>query len=630
MTHGILRSLYRPPVGKARGRFDVHVELLDATFEPGDRLGMCTGTPMGSTEASSALIHEQTSTRIVLLPESPAAIEGEQDWTITELEPAYPAIHANQGPLSAWIERADGTTFDLDVLPAELDQAPPAPADLKRTAERVSGGVFGLVPRPAEMTSDGLLRHGLGVTAPTDPDDRWPAVEALASRLGVDVTGARRRLVLDPVIDSALPPRSYDLAIDSEVAHLRGASPEALTHGMVTLAQLVAAGVPERVHIVDAPQYSHRGLSIDLARRWFEPDVVERLIDLAAWRKLSHLQLHLTDDEAWRVPVDAYPALGEVGGVRGHGLAIGPLCGSGSEPYGRAYTRSEIRRWVERARDLGIELVPEIDIPGHCHAAIIAVPDLKDPEDRSHAASVQGFRDNVLVPGPETTRFLHEVFGTLSDLFPASSVLHVGGDEVPANAWVRSPRAAAYGRQHGIEPGPALAGALIGDAVAAIHAAGRGWAGWQEVARFDHVIEPSYVVAWTSASAVAEVLARGMRVVASPSNAYYLDMAVDDGWSTPGASWAGSTPMAVTCDLDLSSLDTTGGRLIGGQAAMWCEYVSSLEVLDELLFPRLDAVAEATWTGDTTGRADDISGRSTRLPTVLRQAAMAGAEASGD
>lgn len=167
-----------------------------------------------------------------------------------------------------------------------------------------------------------------------------------------------------------------------------------------------------------------------------------------------------------------------------------------------------------------------------------------------------------------------------------------------------------------------MAGALIAAAAGAIDGAGRGWAGWQEVANFDHAVEPAYVVAWTSAAVIGRVLDRGHSVVASPADAYYLDMAVDKGWSTPGASWAGTTPMTTTCDFALSDPGTTDGRLIGGQAAIWGEHVDSLEVLDELLFPRLDAVAEATWTDDTTGRADDISSRSGAHPTVLRQASL--------
>ncbi len=618
---GVLRSTYRRGPTNESGRFEVCVELADDRFEPGDLLGMCVGTALRPTSNTPAKEVESLATRLVLRPDPPELIHGAHRWTIPDLRPLWPAVHANDGPASAWIERADGTTIELDVVLAELD--PPEPGQV-RPAALASVGIQApnLLPRPAKMTSDGPPRPGLAVHIATDPTDRWSAVAALAGRLGIDLAAGETSLQLDATTDSNLDNGAYDLKIDGSVARLRGASPAAVTHGMITLAQLVAAGVPGWVHIIDSPRYGHRGLSVDLARRWFEPGVVERLIDLAAWRKLSRLQLHLTDDEAWRVPVEAYPSLAEVGGVRGHGLAIGPLCGSGAAPYGRAYTPAEIGRWVRRAGGLALELVPEIDIPAHCHAALVALPELRDPDDAGRVLSVQGFSGNFLIPGPVTTRFLHEAFGSVADLFPNSPVLHLGGDEVPPGAWTQSPRAAEYGRQHDIEPGPAMAGALIAEAAAAIDAAGRKWAGWQEVAQFDHAIEPEYVVAWTAQSAIGQMLDRGHPVVASPADAYYLDMAVDDRWSTPGQSWAGSTPMAGTCDLDLSSDPEASGRLLGGQAAVWGEHISSLEVLDELLFPRLDAVAEATWTGDTSGQEDDVSRRASAHPTVLRQASL--------
>jgi hexosaminidase len=616
----LLRSTYHRGTADEPGWFDIHIELAHERFEPGDLLGICTGAAVRPAATSPAVEVASLSTRLVLRPEPPGLIDGAHTWTIPDLRPLVPAAHANDGPVSGWIERSDGTTIELDVVPSELATTHLEPVPSQASSPPIGDAKPNLVPRPATMQIEGPPRSGSGVSIVIDQVDRWPAVAALAQRLGIEVAAGETILELEATIDSALPNDAYDLYIDGAVARLRGTSPTAVTRGMITLAQLVAAGVPAWIHIADSPRHSHRGLSVDLARRWFEPDVVERLIDLAAWRKLSHLQLHLTDDEAWRVPVDAYPALAEVGGVRGCGLALGPLCGSGAAPYGRAYTSAEIGRWVEQAEGLAVELVPEIDIPAHCYAALVALPELGDRDDRSEARSVQGFGNNVLVPGPATTRFLHEVFGSLADLFPNSAVLHLGGDEVPPGAWTQSPRAAQYGRDHGIRPGPAIAGAVIAEAAGAIDAAGRGWAGWQEVARFDHAIEPAYVVAWSAASAIGAVLDRGHRVVASPGDAYYLDMAVDESWSTPGHSWAGSTSLATTCDFDLTTQGGGDGRLIGGQAAIWGEHISSLEVLDELLFPRLDAVAEATWTGDAIGRADDIRRRSYDHPTVLRQA----------
>ena len=197
----------------------------------------------------------------------------------------------------------------------------------------------------------------------------------------------------------------------------------------------------------DVPRYSFRGLHIDLARQWFEPEVVERLIDSAAWRKLSHLHVHLTDDEAWRIPVAAFPELAAVAGVRGHGLPLPPMLGGGPGAVGRAYTGDEIARWVARSDELGVVLVPEIDLPAHVHAALTAMPRLRDPNDTSCARSVQFFTDNVLVPGhPETMHFVERLVDTIAELFPSSPAIHIGGDEVPHGAWSGSPVVADFMR----------------------------------------------------------------------------------------------------------------------------------------------------------------------------------------
>ena len=142
-----------------------------------------------------------------------------------------------------------------------------------------------------------------------------------------------------------------------------------------------------------------RGLHIDLARQWFPAATVTCVLQIAGWYGLDRVHLHLTDDEGWRVPVTGYPALTEIGAWRGHGLPVPPLLGSGAESTGGSYTRSEIVGWVRTASGLGIELVPEVDMPAHSYAALAALPFLRDPTTSGGALSVQGFTDNVLEPG---------------------------------------------------------------------------------------------------------------------------------------------------------------------------------------------------------------------------------------
>jgi len=350
------------------------------------------------------------------------------------------------------------------------------------------------------------------------------------------------------------------------------------------------------------PRYAFRGIHIDLARQWFEPDVVLRLLDACAARRLTHLHLHLTDDEAWRLPVAGYPELAEIGGTRGHGLPLGPMLGGGPEPVGRAYTPGEIAEWVRRADQLGVVLAPEVDLPAHNHAALTALPQLRDPDDRSRADSVQHFTDNVLVPGhPATRPFLEAIVDTLAELFPNSPHLHIGGDEVPEGAWGGSPMVARLRAEHDLQTTRDVEAYFHRELVELIRArTGRKVGAWQEAAESGGVRpDDGYVVGWTSATDCRALAAAGYDVVIAPGEAYYLDMAIDEAWDTPGMSWAGSTSLA-----DVQAFEPGAGwsdeeraRILGLQACLWTELVPDEPTMWHRLLPRLDAVALRAWHG---------------------------------
>jgi hexosaminidase len=312
------------------------------------------------------------------------------------------------------------------------------------------------------------------------------------------------------------------------------------------------------------------------------------------------VHLHLTDDEAWRVPISVYPALTDVGAWRGHGLAIPPLLGSGPAPFGGSYTRAQIAGWVARAAAAGIEVVPEVDLPGHCFAALAAVPALRDPCDRSSAVSVQSFVGNVLNPGvPETWPFLETVVGELADLFPGRW-LHVGGDEVPDGAWSGSPAATTWAAGRGVSGSPAVGAAFMAEIVRLVRTTtGRQVGVWQEAAERD-CLPPGdgYVIGWRSADDCRRLAAAGHAVVASPAERYYLDMATSTDWDAPGTGWAGHSSLADVEAFDVARDWTAAERsnLLGIQACAWTEHAPDRPSLERLLFPRLDAIAAAAWT----------------------------------
>ena len=437
-----------------------------------------------------------------------------------------------------------------------------------------------------------------------DLERRVRSDACLRSDAGIPVTAE---------IESGLAPEAYRLTIEPDRVVIAAGSPAGLRHAFVTLARWLPDGLPRSAHVEDQPTYTWRGLHIDLARRWFEPELVEWLIDVAAWRKLSRLHLHLTDDEAWRLPVDALPELAAAG-TRGHGLPLPPMLGDEAAASGRCYTAAEIGRWVAQADRLGVTLIPEVDLPAHVHAALTALPQLADPDDRSTAVSVQHFTNNVLVPGhPLLDDFLERVIDSVAALFASSPWIHIGGDEVPEGAWEGSPIVAGYRSTHGLRTAGEVERAFHRRLATIVHSrTGRSLGAWQEAAECGG-IRPvdGYVVGWRTPEASRELAAAGFDVVASPSQAYYLDMALDEHWTTPGASWVGSVSLDDVCRFvpDAGWSDEQRHRLLGVQACLWTEYVADEQILKRQLFPRLDAIAERAWTGRIHGGPSSLRAR---------------------
>jgi hexosaminidase len=290
------------------------------------------------------------------------------------------------------------------------------------------------------------------------------------------------------------------------------------------------------------------------------------------------------------------------------------MLGDGAAASGRCYTAAEIGRWVARADRLGVTLIPEVDLPAHVHAALTALPQLADPDDRSSAVSVQHFTNNVLVPGhPLLGDFLERVIDSVAALFPSSPWIHIGGDEVPEGAWEGSPIVAEYRSAHGLRSGREVERAFHRQLATIVRSrTGRALGAWQEAAECGGIRpDDGYVVGWRTPEASRELAAAGFDVVASPSQAYYLDMALDESWTTPGASWVGSVSLDDVCRFvpDAGWSQDERGRLLGLQACLWTEYVADEEILKRQLFPRLDAIAERAWTGRIHGGSSSLRAR---------------------
>lgn len=500
-------------------------------------------------------------------------------WDIGPLAAEYQLVHANDGPVNAFLIGADGSTTPVHAVTPE--RTPPAK-------------VGALAPRPLRLDGSGDIAAAAWVTAaecevrlfPDDmpalrTDGRTAVRAALDESLGHD--------------DFWLEPESDDPASDVSVV---AGSAVALQWAFMTLArrqrgEATPAGPQFR------PRHDVRCFMIDLSRHFHPAADVSAIIDECAWRRLNRVHLHLTDDQGWRLPSTAYPQLVDIGAWRGHGLPLPPAHYSGAEAYGGAYTVAEIREWVEHAGALGIQLIPEIDVPAHCFAAIAALPQLRDPDESAPAVSVHSYIDNVLNPGVAATwPFLEAVFGELADLFPAPW-LHIGCDEVPETAWAGSPAAQRYAAERGVAGSRGIEAAFMRDIVQLVkRTTGRQIGAWEEAA-LNGALHPDdgFAVGWRNNASCEKLAAAGYKVVGAPADGYYLDMATANEWSLPGMFWAGwiSAEHVSQYDLDGAWSDAERANLLGIEACLWTEHVPDRATMRRLLGPRLDAFGDVGW-----------------------------------
>lgn len=570
-----LECTYEPPVGRGHGT--MRLRLVNAGREPlRDHVLVLTSVVQLTPPTwSPTRLRERTSGHHELAPPLGAVLAPGAVWDLGPLACGHRPAHANDGPASAFVRLGDDSTRPVRVGVTARVTAPVAKAD---------------APRPLQLASDG---DAVGRA--------WAAMTLCERRVA-----PRQHAVLgpsgDPVsveIVDGLGDESFELAADGDGVAVRAGSERAVRYALATVVRRRRAGADGAGSTTHSPRFAWRGLHVDLARQFVPAADVDDLIERAAWLRLDRLHLHLTDDEAWRLEIPTLPPLTKVGAWRGDGLPIPALLGSGAEAYGGWYDAATVGRWVGRAGELGVELIPEIDLPGHSFAALAALPMLRDSDDTSAATSVQHFVDNVIVPGVGTTRpFLDAVLGHVADVFP-SPWIHVGGDEVADRAWSGSPAAQRYAAQRGVEGSEAIGAELMRDVIALVRSHGRRVGVWQEAADAG-ALHPGdgYVVAWKSAADARRLAAAGHDVVAAPAPEYYLDIAVSDDWSAPGTSWAGTSPLEVAAGLDVTAgwSDDERAGLLGAQMCLWTEHAPDRPAREALIEPRLTVIADSWWT----------------------------------
>ncbi len=402
---------------------------------------------------------------------------------------------------------------------------------------------------------------------------------------------------------------SYSIKVTEQTINVEAGSAAGFMHASATLLQLLKPGLngdhleAACCYIKDAPRFRYRGMMLDCARHFHSIDTVKRLINQLAHYKLNTFHWHLTDDEGWRIEIKSLPELTEVGAWRGPDEAIEPQYSQIMQRHGGYYTQEEIKEVVEYAAQRSITVIPEIDVPGHCRAAVKSLPHLLlEAEDATEYRSIQNYTDNLLNPGLSGTyRFLDAVLEEVSQLFPAPYV-HIGADEVPNGAWSNSPACQALMEAHGYQDYKELQGHLLRYAEHKLKSLGKRMLGWEEAQHGDKVSKDTVIYSWLSEEAGLNCARQGFDVVLQPAQTTYLDMSQDFSPEEPGVDWANPLPLEMAYNYEpmseLAADDPLRKRIWGLQSALWCEKVNNVARMDYMIYPRLTALAEACWTNN--------------------------------
>ncbi|MEU2656165.1 beta-N-acetylhexosaminidase [Streptomyces sp. NPDC007325] len=444
------------------------------------------------------------------------------------------------------------------------------------------------------------------------------------------------RLRLSPETTREYGPEGYRLSVTGDGVLLDGGGPAGLFWGAQTLRQLLGpdayrrAPLPGRTwrlpytEVADRPRFGWRGLLLDVSRHFTAKEDVLRLLDLMAAHKLNVFHFHLTDDQGWRIEIERYPRLTEVGAWRARskrGHRASPLWDD--TPHGGYYTQDDIREIVAYAAERHITVVPEIDIPGHSQAAIAAYPWLGNTDAVDTAAltvwDTWGVNPNVLAPTEEVLRFYEGVLEEVLALFPGTFV-HIGGDECPKDQWKDSPAAQARIRELGVGDEDGLQSWFIRHFDRWLADRGRRLIGWDEILE-GGLAEGAAVSSWRGYGGGIAAAEAGHDVVMCPEQQVYLDHRQDGGEDEP-------VPIGFVRTLEdvhrfepvPPGLSETAARhVLGTQANVWTEVMENRARVDYQVFPRLAAFAEVAWSALPAPADRDTAGFLCRMETHYRR-----------
>ena len=430
---------------------------------------------------------------------------------------------------------------------------------------------------------------------------------------------------------------AYSLHINKDSVVISSANEEGLFYGMQTLIQLLPTTqantlqVPG-VDIQDAPRLSHRGMMLDCSRHFMPITFVKKFIDYLALHKLNTFHWHLTDDQGWRIEIKKYPKLTEVGAWR-NGTITGHHPGSGNTntKTGGYYTQAQIKDIIAYASERYITIIPEIEMPGHASAAIAAYPELSTFPNQSTEINANtpwagattgkqvqqtfGVFPDIFVPSANTFKFLENVLDEVMDLFP-SKYIHIGGDEAPKDYWKKSDYCQQLMKNAGLASEEELQSYFIKTIEEYVVSKGHQIIGWDEI--LEGGLAPQATVqSWRGEEGGIKAANMDHHVVMSPNSYMYFDYAQNK--PSDSLTIGGFLPISKVYSFEPYPKALPASKhayILGVQANLWTEYITSPAKAEYMIFPRIGALSEVAWSLPEKKNYADFK---TRLQTELER-----------
>lgn len=502
--------------------------------------------------------------------------------------------------------------------------------------EPIANTEIAIIPEPVRLikqTGHFVLPQNITIQVGKSPELKQ-TVAFLQERLAIPtgfnvnvvnppVANATIKLIINDTEDNTLGNEGYHLTVGAKQIIIRANKPAGVFYGVQSFIQLLPKEIESKeeikhvkwtapcVEVTDYPRLGWRGLMFDVARHFFTKEEVKQYIDAMVRYKYNILHLHLADDEGWRIEIKGLPKLTEVGAwnVKRVGTFGDFIPPKADEPrnYGGFYTQEDIKELVAYAKERFVDIMPEIDVPGHSLAAIASYPELSCTPDAvnykvrsgerimdwSRGAPPLGLVDNTLCPANEKVYvFLDTVFSQIAQLFPFQYI-HTGGDEVARNFWEKNDQIKELMKREGLKTIPEVQAYFEKRVEQIIVSKGKKFMAWDEVLE-GGVSQSAAVMSWRNMQHGLDAAKAGHEVVMTPTQYAYIDYMQADAITEPKVY--ASLRLSKSYEFDPVPEGANAKFIKGGQANLWTEQIFNIRQAEYMTWPRGFAIAESVWS----------------------------------